>query len=94
MAYADIASMQESASLRRRLHAGAAEEGKPNVENWVAIRIWQIVGSPGWGAAWAYAVAAHPPVPDPDNPPHPYDPGADEGVITDGMILAVIQPMG
>jgi len=82
MAYNDVAEMKDSTSLRRRLHASAAQESKPNVEEWVTVRIWNIVGAPGWGAAWASARANG------NN-----DPGSDEGVITDGMILAVIQPM-
>lgn len=84
MAYNDIADMKDSNSLRRRLYASAAEENKSaQPEDWVNNRVWQIVGSPGWSLAWASAVAGG-----------ITDPGADEGVISDGMILAVIQPMG
>lgn len=82
MSYTDIADMKDSSSLRRRLNASAAEEGKPNVEDFVNLRIWQIVASPGWGAAWASAKVNG-----------NQDPGADSSVITDGMILSVIQPL-
>lgn len=41
--------------------------------------------SPGWEAAWASAKVTHP---EPE-----YDPGTDEGVITDGMILSQVQAM-
>ncbi|MET0785182.1 MAG: hypothetical protein ABWY25_00550, partial [Paenisporosarcina sp.] len=41
-------------------------------------RIWS--ASPSWDSAWESALVTHP---EPE-----YDPGADEGVITDGMILS------
>lgn len=83
MSYSDIADITESTSLRRRLHAAAAQEGKPKpVEVWVSTYIWEIASSPGWAAAWASAVAGD-----------IEDPGADEGVITDAQILAAIQPL-
>jgi hypothetical protein len=83
MSYNTIANMQEDAALQRRLVACAAEEQKPGSPyGWVADRIWKIVTSPGWEDAWAYAEAV--PI---------ENIGADETVITDAMILAVIQPM-
>jgi hypothetical protein len=83
MTYSDIADITESGSLRRRLSAAAAQEGKSKpVEVWVSTFIWEIASAPGWADAWASAVAGHIP-----------DPGDDEGVITDGMILAVVQPL-
>lgn len=84
MSYTDIANMHDSPSLRRRLVACAAQETKPVPQNWVETRLWQIVGKDyAWGEAWAYAVGIGIP-----------DPGADQGVIPDAMILSVIQPMG
>lgn len=83
MSYADIAAITQSTSLAQRLTACAAEEVKPKpYSSWVFEHIWEIAASPGWADKWAYAVAN-------ENP----DPGADESVITDGDILAVIQPM-
>lgn len=90
MSYQDIANMKDSNLLRRRLHAAAAQENKPEpVEQWVADNIWEIVSAPGWAAKWAYAEAIH--EPQPGDPP--YDPGGDEAVITDQDILSVIQPI-
>lgn len=83
MTYSDIATITESPSLRRRLTAAAAQEHKtPPYESWVAQNIWAIAASPGWADAWASAVAGG-----------VTDPGANESVITDGMILAVVQPI-
>lgn len=84
MTYTNIANMRDSDSLRRRIVACAAQEAKPVPENWVTTRIWQIVAHDyAWAAAWDYAVGTGVP-----------DPGKDEGVITDAMILSVVQPMG
>lgn len=82
MSYADVADMAESGSLVRRIYAGAATEGNNPPQPWVDERRWAIVSQPGWDAAWASAVAG-------GNP----NPGADESVITDGMILSAIQAM-
>lgn len=82
MTYNTIADMKDSPSLYRRLVASAAQEGKTVPEDWVATRAWQIVSSPGWEAAWISATLNG-----------VDDPGSREDVVTDGMILAVIQPM-
>lgn len=84
MSYKDIAAMTVSTSLQARLTAAAAEEHKPRpYDGWVGQFIWDLAATPGWAPAWASAVAG-------GNP----DPGNDEGVITDGMILSAVQPMG
>ena len=83
MTYAHIAAITESNSLRRRLTAAAAEENKPTpYESWVAERIWDLAATPGWAAAWGTAVSNG-----------VTDPGANEAVISDPMILAAVQPM-
>lgn len=84
MSYANIAAITQSNSLIQRLTAAAAQEGKSLTMpgSWVGERIWQFAVAPGWADKWAYALAAG-----------MEDPGADEAVITDGDILAVIQPM-
>jgi hypothetical protein len=81
MAYADVHQMTTSGSLHGRLAAAAATEhlaGDP--ELWVRDHRYELAAAPGWGDAWASAVAN-------ENP----DPGADPGVITDGMILSQVQ---
>lgn len=86
MTYANVADMVDSQSLRRRMLACTAQEGKVHPpdgpEAWLMPRIWEIVSTPGWEQAWAAAEAGGIP-----------DPGGNEGVITDGMVLSAIQPM-
>lgn len=44
--------------------------------------IWQCCASPGWGQAYAYALDTN-----------VTDPGNDPAVISDGQILAAVQPL-
>lgn len=84
MTYSTIADMTESPALRRRLTAAAAQEGKTKpYETWVHQFIWEIASSPGWDTAWESAIV---------NGGGP-DPGGRADVITDAMILAVVQPL-
>jgi len=84
MAYIDIADMTKTPSLTEREYAAVSKEGIDPPEQWVFDHRWKLAAQPGWDAAWASALAAHPDDPD-------YDPGTDPGVITDGMILSAIQ---
>jgi hypothetical protein len=58
-----------------------------NLTQWVNDYRYVWASSPGWGAAWDSALAAHP-----DDPE--YEPGKDPAVITDGMILSTVQQLG
>jgi hypothetical protein len=82
MSYNNIAEVAHSGALRERIAACAAVEGitYPHPTEWADHHQWQLAASPGWGDAWAYALASD-----------TADPGADEAVITDGMILAAVQ---
>jgi hypothetical protein len=80
MAYIDVAQMVRSVSLIEREWAALAKEGIDPPEGWQMEHRWTLAASPGWDAAWASAVAGG-----------MEDPGADPGVITDGMILSAIQ---
>ena len=82
MAYADIADMAKDQQLQERIIACAATEDKDNPSLWVAARVWSLVGSPGWGDAYAYARAAG-----------NAQPGRDGAVITDPMILSAVQAL-
>jgi hypothetical protein len=85
--YSTIAAMAQNSALFLRLTAAAAGEHKPKpYAEWVQERLWDFASTPGWALAWESALAGHP-----DDPE--YDPGADNGVITDGMILPAVQPM-
>lgn len=81
------------AAATQQAHLGSADIGHDSspfglaVLDWVANNRYLWASSPGWGAAWDYALAAHP-----DDPE--YEPGKDPAVITDGMILATVQALG
>lgn len=82
MSYWDIAEMANDNDLLLRETACAAQEvaGDPYV--WAGEHRLDLAAQPGWSEAWASArVAAKP------------NPGKDEGVITDGMILAATQAL-
>lgn len=82
MTYKTVADMQEDYELRRRLVAACAVEkaDEANPSGWVSDRIWDLVTQPGWADAYGYAKNA--------GNAHP---GADEAVVTDGMILSALQ---
>jgi hypothetical protein len=86
MSYLTQAKIAANPTMYTRVAQCATEEGQPEPEAWASqhSRIW--AASPGWDEAWEYAVNTHPDEPD-------YDPGADEAVITDQMILSTVQPM-
>jgi hypothetical protein len=74
--------------MRLRVASCAAQQGVTDVgidpDEWTRQwrRVW--ASSPGWDTAWESAKVANPPV---------QEPGADTGVITDGMILSQVQSM-
>ncbi len=80
MSYATHAAIVQSGSLRQRLTACAAQEGVTDPPRWVNTVAWTLWGN-DWIAAWDSAEAA-----DPGG-----DHGADPAVVTDQMILSVIQ---
>lgn len=80
MSYNSVADMAESFSLTRREVAAAAKESVESPEVWVQAWKWKLASSPGWDAAWDSAVAGG-----------VAEPGADEAVITDAMILSAVQ---
>jgi hypothetical protein len=99
--YLSISTIATDAFMIERLNACATQQeylgsividekwGDPpgGVLSWVANMRYVWASSPGWGAAWDYALAAHP-----DDAA--YEPGQDPGVITDGMILSAVQALG
>jgi hypothetical protein len=73
-------------SMMARAAQAAAQEnvpGDPDRWVWDNRRTWS--AAPGWDAAWESSKVS--------NPEPEYDPGKDEGVITDGMILSQVQSM-
>jgi hypothetical protein len=87
MTYRSIVEMSGSASLIERVAACAAEEGyKDDPTVFARNNIWQIIATGNWDAQWDSAKASETVNVNPDT-------GARDDVITDGMILSVVQPM-
>jgi hypothetical protein len=93
--YLSIAAIAGDEFMRERMMAASTQQSylgsapliQPTVFQWVDNNRYVWAASPGWGAAWDSALAAHP-----DDPA--YEPGRDQEVITDGMILATVQELG
>lgn len=75
MSYWNIAAMAQNIDLQARIFAAGAQE---NVD--VNGKILRVCSAPGWADAWESALAGG----------HE-QPGRDEAVITDEMILAAVQ---
>lgn len=72
--------------LDRVAQAAAQENVASDPDRWTYENRRDWAAAPGWDAAWESYRAAHPDEPD-------LDPGLDEGVVTDGMILSQVQAM-
>jgi hypothetical protein len=73
--------------MQARVAQCAATEGfTPDADAWTIDRRRYWAAAPGWDAAWEYAKNTHPGEPE-------YEPGKDEAVITDPMILSQVQAM-
>jgi hypothetical protein len=80
------------ACATQQQHLGSIDVKMSNVaepfsaQEWVNQYKYVWASSPSWGEAWTYALETH--TDDPD-----YEPGQDEAVITDGMILSTVQAL-
>ena len=88
MAYYDVAQLAQDPDFNVRIAACYATEtaGDPAAvypTQWAAEHQWQIAGAPGFGDAYASAVAGDVP-----------NPGRDPSVIGDDQILAAVQAVG
>lgn len=82
MSYATVNECANDQALLGRITACCAQEGAETGAETVAYNLrWTVASASDVEAAYASALAA-------DNP----DPGGDETVITDAMILANVQP--
>lgn len=83
VSYATQALLAQDIDMRFRIAACAATQGVADTPlYWADAHAWQLAAAPGWDDAYAYALNL-------GNP----RPGNDGGVITDGMILAAVQPL-
>lgn len=86
MAYHHILQMAQSGSLRDRVMGCAAQENHGDPRGFVDRNIMKIVKDPAWVTEWEKAINKYDPRFNPDT-------GARPDVITDEMILSVIQPL-
>jgi hypothetical protein len=86
MTYNAIAAAAQDQHLRSRIAACIAQETPGRTEHPIVLADqiqWRVVAAPGLADAYSYAVA----VGEID------EPGKDESVITDVMLLAAVQPL-
>jgi hypothetical protein len=86
MSYLTQAKIAQNAAMLNRVTQCAAQQEIPEPDLWASNNrhIW--AASPGWDGSWESALASHE-----GNPS--YDPGSDEAVITDQMILSEVQAL-
>lgn len=85
MAYSDIAALQQDADFNVRTQACYATEtldvnAALDPGSWTAMHAWDMAAQPGFGDAYASAVAGSVP-----------RPGNDPSVISDAQILSAVQ---
>jgi hypothetical protein len=80
--YLTIAVVSTDTFMIQRVAACAAQQGQTEPHWWATQNGYLWAAAPGWGAKWDSAVASG-----------IAEPGKDPAVITDGDILAVVQPM-
>jgi hypothetical protein len=85
MSYLEQDAIAGSSGMLARVAQCATGEGQADADAWASVNRREWAAAPGWDAAWASALASH--------PGGDYDPGRDESVITDGMILSQVQDM-
>lgn len=80
MSYLVQSDLAEDAYLTRRIAACAATQRITNPEAWAREHRWELSSQPGWVDAYKYAIDSG-----------DEEPGANEGAVTDGMILSAVQ---
>lgn len=85
MTYLVQSTIATNPSMFSRLSQCAAQQDIPDPEEWTQTNRRSWAAAPGWDDAWASALASH--------EDDLYDPGSDEAVITDQMILGQVQAM-
>jgi hypothetical protein len=80
--YLTIAVIARDEDMIQRVASCAAKQGEPEPHWWATNHAYTWAAAPGWAMKWDSAVASG-----------VANPGADPAVVTDGDILAVVQPM-
>ena len=86
MSYLTMDEIANNRAMLNRVAQAAAQEeisGDPDRWTYETRRTW--ASAPGWSDAWESSKVTH--------PEEDYDPGTDEGVITDLQVLAQVQSM-
>lgn len=88
MAYSDVAALTGDYDFSLRCQACYATEPGADAagsgpSTWTAEHIWQLAGAPGFGDAYASAIASG-----------VERPGNDPAVISDAQILGAVQAIG
>ena len=84
--YLTISEIAAHPIFSQRVTACAAQQGAADPPNWTLANRWQVASKPGFAGAVDYWRAANPDA-DPDGW------ASEWSVITDGMILAAVQPL-
>lgn len=80
MSYRTQALLAEDAFITTRVTACAAREGENDPRRFALENKWKLSAQPGWDEAYSYAIDTG-----------VANPGNEEGVINDAMILAAVQ---
>lgn len=84
MAYFDIALLTQDPDFNQRVAACYAVETLADMDaenpGWTNVHIWKLASTPGFGDAYASALASE-----------VVNPGRDQAVISDSMILSSVQ---
>lgn len=84
MAFWDIALLAADSDFNNRIAACATVEGLVTTTSpqWASDHAWELAAAPGFGEAYAFAIANGVP-----------NPGRDPSVITDEQILSAVQSL-
>jgi hypothetical protein len=86
MSYLTQSKIAANQAMNERVIQCAVGEQISDGQNWAYQHQREWAAAPGWDDAWEYALNVH-------SSDQNYDPGTDEAVITDGMILSQVQAM-
>jgi len=86
MTYLHQADIARDPWMLERVAQCAAEQDIPDPDEWTQAHSREWAAAPGWDAAWESALISH-------EGDAEYQPGRDEAVITDHMILSQVQAM-
>jgi hypothetical protein len=82
MAYYDAAALADDQDFMRRCGMCAETEGIPDGWEWGIANRYSLAAAPGFGDAYASALAAGVP-----------NPGRDQSVVSDAQILSAVQTL-